>query len=90
MEKSNISDLKEMKKNDTLGMAEDVRAWLAANPGKTQADFARMAGFSLRRLQDILSYDGTGDEPNWTREIRDGIMKVIECEAFHTPKHNIK
>ena len=79
-----------MKKTTTLNLAEDIKTWIRSEPGRTEKEFARLAGISHRTLQYITNYKGGANEPNWTRTTLQGIMKVLECEAIYTPVHKIK
>ena len=90
MQKENIPDIGEVKKLETTNIATDIRTWLSADESRTQKQFAELAGISLRTLESILGYDGTGKEPNWRRTTREGIMKVLGCESHYTPNHKIK
>ena len=91
MEKDNISDLDRVKRLTTTNMGNDIRAWLRAHPDKDLEMFAKEAGISLRTVESIIYFDGTGKEPNWTRTTEEGIMKALGgFEAFYTPPHEIK
>lgn len=90
MKKEDISDLSDVKRLNTLNLAEDIRAWLRAAPSRERKDFAELSGISLRTIDSILAYDGTSKEPNWTRETKEGIMKALGCESYYTPRHDIK
>lgn len=90
MENGIIPDLDDVKKLTTTNIGEDIKAWVQAKPGRSRELFAGLAGVSLRTLNAIINYDGTGKEPNWRRETKEGIMKALECETYYTPKHEIK
>lgn len=90
MENGIVSDLVSMKYITTLNMAEDIKLWVKAENGRSLQLFADMAGISLRNLQYITNYKGGANEPNWTRETYQGIMKVLRCDGLYTPKHEIK
>ena len=90
MEDIKFTDIAGVKKLTTLNLAEDIRKWIDAEPDRSQEVFARKAGVSLRTLQSIVTYKGEGEEPNWTRITKEGIMRVLKCDDFYTPEHEIK
>lgn len=89
-ENEDFSQLTSVKRLNTLNIAEDIRDWLRQDESRTREQFIEKASISMRTLESILAYDGTGREPNWTRETSEGVMRVIGCESFYTPKHKIK
>ena len=90
MKEETFPDLEGVKKLTTLNLAEDIRRWIDAEPDRNQELFAEMAGISLRTLQSIVAYKGVGEESNWRRTTKEGIMRVLRCEDFYTPEHEIK
>lgn len=90
MENAIVSDIEKVKELNTKNIAEDIREWLGADPSRTREQFAAAAGISLRTLESILIYNGTGKEPNWRRTTREGIMSVLDCESHYSPKHKIR
>lgn len=90
MENGIIPDLGDVKKLTTENLGEDIKTWVEAKPGRSRELFAGLARVSLRTIDAIINYDGTGKEPNWRRETKEGIMSALECEDYYTPKHDIK
>lgn len=90
MENDIVCDIVSMKSITTLNLSEDIKTWIRSEPGRSEREFARLAGISHRTLQYITNYKGGANEPNWTRTTLQGIMKVLECEAIYTPVHKIK
>lgn len=91
MGNEDFSDLDYVKRLTTFNMAEDIRTWLRQEQTREREDFAELAKISVRTLDSILAYDGTGEEPNWTRKTMEGIMRALgRCEPYYTPPHDIK
>lgn len=90
MREKTINDIKDVKPLTTTNLADDIRSWLRAHPGTTHADFAKLAGISLRTLHSILLYQVGEAEPNWTRQTAQGIIRALGCVAYYTPEHKIR
>lgn len=90
-EKRGFSDLKAVKRINTINLRDDILDFLAARGNWSRELFAERAGISVRTLNEILSYrPEKQSEPNWTRETLEGIMRVLDCDAFYTPQHKMK
>lgn len=86
-----FSDLKSVKRINTINLRDDILDFLAARSNWSREMFAKRAGISVRTLNGILSYrEEKQNEPNWTRETLHGIMRVLACDALYTPQHKMK
>lgn len=90
MQKENNTDIQDVKKLNIVNIGADIKKWIEADPSRSRELFAANAGVSMRRVESILAYKEGDSEPNLTSSTINGIMGVLSCETYYTPKHEIK